>query len=82
MLDAAQHPLLFNACTYHSICRGCAISRVMENKHHPSDIVGGAALGTVIGILFSAHALLRHARIMAVAEAAPETRPVDDGLQA
>jgi len=37
-----------------------SISRVIDNKHHPSDIVGGAFLGTIIGTAFILRAIPRH----------------------
>jgi membrane-associated phospholipid phosphatase len=36
------------------------ISRIIDNKHHPSDVVGGAFLGTVIGGAFVLRAIPRH----------------------
>lgn len=31
---------------------GVAISRIMDNKHHESDVIGGAFLGTCIAVVF------------------------------
>lgn len=41
-------------------CRGVSISRVIDNKHHPSDIIGGSFLGTIIGGAFVLRAIPRH----------------------
>lgn len=46
------------------ICRGVAISRIMDDKHHPSDVVGGAFLGTIIACAFLARAIPRHQVVM------------------
>jgi membrane-associated phospholipid phosphatase len=39
---------------------GVGISRIIDNKHHPSDVIGGAFLGTVIGGAFVLRAVPRH----------------------
>jgi membrane-associated phospholipid phosphatase len=57
-----------------SICRGVSISRVIDNKHHPADIIGGAFLGTVIGGAFILRAIPRHFVVI------PEEE-VDDGYR-
>lgn len=40
------------------------ISRVIDNKHHPSDVAAGAFLGTVIGVIFILRALPRHYAVL------------------
>ena len=37
-----------------------ALSRIIDNKHHPSDVVGGGFLGTLIGVVFVLRAIPRH----------------------
>ncbi len=39
---------------------GVGISRIIDNKHHPSDVIGGGFLGTVIGGCFILRAVPRH----------------------
>lgn len=34
------------------LCRGVAISRVIDYRHHPADVVGGALLGTSFAVLY------------------------------
>jgi membrane-associated phospholipid phosphatase len=46
-----------------SFAWGVAISRVIDHKHHPSDIIGGAFLGTMIAVIFSVRAIPRHYRV-------------------
>ena len=31
----------------------CALTRVSDYKHHPSDVMAGAVLGTVVALAFS-----------------------------
>lgn len=35
---------------------GVGCSRVIDNKHHPADVVGGWLVGVGIGVLFAARA--------------------------
>lgn len=37
-----------------------ALSRIIDNKHHPSDVVGGALLGVFVAGLFLLRAVPRH----------------------
>ena len=46
------------------VCRGVAISRVRDNKHHPSDIVGGALLGITICMVYLGRAIPRHCSVL------------------
>ena len=45
--------------------RGVAISRIIDNKHHPSDVVGGAFLGTIIAAAFLIRVVPRHYSVVA-----------------
>lgn len=38
-------------------CRGVAISRIIDDKHHPSDVVAGAFLGTLVACFFLARSI-------------------------
>ncbi|KAL4451567.1 hypothetical protein ABPG75_007229 [Micractinium tetrahymenae] len=39
-------------------------SRITDFKHHPSDVVAGAFLGALLGLLFAARAVLRVSRVL------------------
>jgi hypothetical protein len=41
---------------------GVAVSRVIDNHHAPSDVVGGALLGATVGLCFVLRAIPRHYR--------------------
>lgn len=40
------------------------MSRVIDNKHHPSDVIGGSFLGTVVGTAYILRAIPRHYAVM------------------
>ncbi|GAB4813543.1 hypothetical protein N2152v2_000589 [Parachlorella kessleri] len=42
---------------------GVAASRIVDNKHHPSDIISGAVLGGAIALLYLIRAVPRHRRL-------------------
>lgn len=54
-----------------SFAWGTAVSRVVDFRHHPSDIVGGALLGTMFAVLYAFRAIGR-IEVM-LAEFVPET---------
>jgi len=40
----------------------------MDNKHHPSDVVSGAFLGTLVAVTFLVRAVSRQSRVMQAPE--------------
>lgn len=46
-----------------SFAWGIGVSRLTDNKHHYSDVVGGAFLGTLVAAIFSMRAIPRHYRV-------------------
>ena len=37
----------------------CAVSRLLDHRHHPVDVVGGSILGSVLGVM-SANNVISH----------------------
>ena len=44
--------------------RGVAVSRVIDNKHAPSDVIGGSFIGTIVGTAYILRAIPRHYAVM------------------
>ena len=60
------------------------VTRIIDYKHHPSDVAAGAFLGTMLGLLFVARAIFRLGRVSegaaaaAAAAAAGSSSPASD----
>lgn len=48
-----------------------AVSRIHDNMHHPSDVIAGAFLGTVVAAFYVARSAARLSLVVARAPAAP-----------
>lgn len=55
--------------------RGVGASRIVDNKHHPSDVVAGAVLGSAVGLLYVMRAIPRHRRLDELDESDAEAIP-------
>jgi len=40
------------------------MSRIIDNQHHASDVIGGMLLGTLIAIMYILRAMPRYARVL------------------
>ena len=47
-----------------SLAWGISMSRIIDNQHHPSDVVGGMVLGVLIAIMYIMRAVPRYARVL------------------
>ena len=56
-------------------CRGVGVSRIIDNKHHASDVVGGAVLGGAIALLYFLRAVPRHRRLDELDEGDADAEP-------
>ncbi|KAL6767978.1 hypothetical protein ACKKBF_B37335 [Auxenochlorella protothecoides x Auxenochlorella symbiontica] len=43
---------------------GIAISRIIDNQHHPSDVIGGALIGICIALIYVLRAIPRYKRVL------------------
>ncbi len=43
---------------------GISMSRIIDNQHHPSDVIGGMVLGVLIAIMYIMRAVPRYARVL------------------
>ena len=43
---------------------GISMSRIIDNQHHPADVVGGMTLGILIAVIYVLRAVPRYARML------------------
>lgn len=44
--------------------RGIAMSRIIDNQHHASDVIAGMVLGTLIAVMYILRAIPRYSRVL------------------